>query len=53
VVRGFGFLLPLVGHGGLLNQGIERLWLFFSSQVPHIIETVPLENRRQVGPANS
>jgi hypothetical protein len=25
------------------------LWLFFSSQAPHIIETGPPENRRQCG----
>jgi hypothetical protein len=29
------------------------LWLFFSSQAPHIIETMPLENRRQVGTVDS
>jgi hypothetical protein len=29
------------------------LWLFFSSQAPHVIETVPLENRRQLGTVDS
>jgi len=29
------------------------LWLFFSSQAPHLIETVPLENRRQASMLDS
>jgi hypothetical protein len=48
ILDGFKLLL-------LYRRGPDHpsLWLFCSSEAPHVIETVPLENRRQVGTVDS